>query len=46
MSENTTQFIKGLQRAWLAEQASARVYKALARRETSEARRRVLLKLA
>ncbi len=46
MSENKTEFIKGLQRAWLAEQASARVYRALARRETSEARRRVLLKLA
>jgi VIT1/CCC1 family predicted Fe2+/Mn2+ transporter/rubrerythrin len=46
MNENQTHFIKGLQRAWLLEQASARIYRALARRETSEARQRVLLKLA
>ena len=39
-------FIKGLQRAWLAEQTSARLYRALAARESSEARRKVLLKLA
>ncbi|MCL4504516.1 MAG: VIT1/CCC1 transporter family protein [Chloroflexi bacterium] len=46
MSENREQFIKGLQKAWLAEQSSARIYRDLARREKSEARRRVLLKLA
>ncbi len=46
MSEIKPEFTKGLQRAWLLEQASARIYKALAQRETSEARRRVLLKLA
>jgi VIT1/CCC1 family predicted Fe2+/Mn2+ transporter/rubrerythrin len=39
-------FIKGLQHAWLREQASIRLYKALAEREKNESRRRVLLKLA
>jgi VIT1/CCC1 family predicted Fe2+/Mn2+ transporter/rubrerythrin len=39
-------FIQGLQRAWLAEQASLRVYRDLARREKNPARQNVLLKLA
>ena len=39
-------FIKGLQRAWQAEQASLRIYRALAQRESNENRRQVLLKLA
>jgi VIT1/CCC1 family predicted Fe2+/Mn2+ transporter/rubrerythrin len=44
--ENQQQFIAGLQRAWQREQASARIYRALAEREQNEARRAVLLKLA
>lgn len=40
------QFIKGLQRAWQQEQASARIYRALAQHESNEARRTTLLKLA
>ena len=39
-------FIQGLQRAWLAEQASLRIYRDLARREKNPARRNVLLKLS
>jgi VIT1/CCC1 family predicted Fe2+/Mn2+ transporter/rubrerythrin len=39
-------FIKGLQHAWLREQASVRLYRALAEREKNESRRKVLLKLA
>ena len=39
-------FIRGLQRAWLAEQASLRIYGDLARHEKNPARRNVLLKLA
>jgi vacuolar iron transporter family protein len=39
-------FIQGLQRAWLAEQASLRIYRDLARREKNPARQNVLLKLA
>ena len=46
MNEKQQQFIQGLQKAWLAEQASQRLYKALARNEKSDARRRVLMKLA
>src|SRR5512143_1280078 len=46
MAGNEQPFIQGLQKAWLAEQASQRIYRALARNEKSEARRRVLLKLA
>jgi vacuolar iron transporter family protein len=40
------QFIRGLQRAWLAEQASLRIYRDLAKHEKSTSRRNVLLKLA
>src|SRR5512143_3143489 len=43
---NRAKFISGLQRAWQAEQASQRIYRALAQRETNENRRQVLLKLA
>ena len=39
-------YIKGLLKAWNNEQASARIYRALAERETSETRRNVLIKLA
>lgn len=39
-------FIKGLQHAWLREQASIRIYRALAEREKNASRRKVLLKLA
>jgi VIT1/CCC1 family predicted Fe2+/Mn2+ transporter len=39
-------FIRGLQQAWRREQASARIYRALAERESTETRRNVLLKLA
>jgi VIT1/CCC1 family predicted Fe2+/Mn2+ transporter/rubrerythrin len=39
-------FIWGLQRAWLAEQASLRIYGDLARHEKNPARRNVLIKLA
>jgi VIT1/CCC1 family predicted Fe2+/Mn2+ transporter len=41
-----TRFIEGLQRAWQRERASERIYRALAQRETNEARRKVLLNLA
>jgi VIT1/CCC1 family predicted Fe2+/Mn2+ transporter/rubrerythrin len=43
---DTVAFIKGLQHAWQREQASARIYRALAEHEPSETRRNVLLKLA
>ena len=39
-------FIQGLQQAWLAEQASLRIYRDLAAHEKSPPRRNVLLKLA
>jgi VIT1/CCC1 family predicted Fe2+/Mn2+ transporter/rubrerythrin len=39
-------FIQGLQRAWLAEQASLRLYKDLAAHEKNPSRRNVLLKLS
>ncbi|HEY3341475.1 MAG TPA: VIT1/CCC1 transporter family protein [Anaerolineae bacterium] len=39
-------FIKDLQHAWLREQSSVRLYRALAEREKNESRRKVLLKLA
>lgn len=39
-------FIKGLQRAWLAEQTSIRIYRDLARHEKNQSRQKVLLKLA
>jgi VIT1/CCC1 family predicted Fe2+/Mn2+ transporter/rubrerythrin len=45
-ADDRTQFITGLQRAWQVEQASQRVYQALAQRESNENRRQVLLKLA
>lgn len=40
------QFIKGLQSAYLREQVSARIYRALAAREENESRKRALEKLA
>jgi vacuolar iron transporter family protein len=40
------EFIRGLQRAWSAEQASLRIYGDLARHEKDPSRRKVLLKLA
>ncbi len=47
MPDDTNQpFIRGLQLAWRREQASARIYRALAEREPTETRRKVLLKLA
>jgi VIT1/CCC1 family predicted Fe2+/Mn2+ transporter/rubrerythrin len=45
-SQDREQFIKGLQHAWRQEQASQRIYRALAAREENEARRGVLLHLA
>ena len=42
----SAKFIRGLQRAWLAEQASLRIYGDLARHEKNPTRRNVLLKLA
>jgi VIT1/CCC1 family predicted Fe2+/Mn2+ transporter/rubrerythrin len=39
-------FIQGLQQAWLAEQASLRIYRELAQHEKNPARQKVLLKLA
>ena len=45
-ADDREKFIKGLQRAWRAEQASQRIYQALARRESDASRRQVLLKLA
>ncbi len=39
-------YVQGLLKAWNNEQASARIYRALAERETSETRRNVLIKLA
>ncbi len=39
-------FVRGLKRAWLGEQASLRIYHALAAHEKSPERRRILLKLA
>ena len=47
MPDDTNEpFIRGLQQAWRREQASARIYRALAEREPTETRRKVLLKLA
>lgn len=43
---DSDKFIRGLQRAWLAEQAGLRIYQELARHEKNPARRNVLLKLA
>jgi VIT1/CCC1 family predicted Fe2+/Mn2+ transporter/rubrerythrin len=40
------EFIRGLQRAWLAEQTGLRIYRELARHEKNPARRNVLVKLA
>ena len=45
-SDGNPEFVAGLQRAWQREQASKRIYEALAARETNESRRNVLLKLA
>ncbi|MGA2112888.1 MAG: VIT1/CCC1 transporter family protein [Anaerolineales bacterium] len=46
LPKDRQQFIKGLQHAWLQEQAGMRTYRALAQHEANEARRGVLLKLA
>ncbi len=43
---DTKRFIEGLQKAWLAEQKSLRLYRALAEHETNASRRNVLYKLA
>ncbi len=43
---NKEKFIKGLQIAWQKEQASARLYRALAEKENDPSRRNVLIKLA
>lgn len=40
------EYIKGLLQAWQKEQASQRIYRALAQRESNEARRKALLGLA
>jgi VIT1/CCC1 family predicted Fe2+/Mn2+ transporter/rubrerythrin len=45
-SNGPEQFINGLQQAWRRERATARLYRALAERETNDARRDVLMKLA
>jgi VIT1/CCC1 family predicted Fe2+/Mn2+ transporter/rubrerythrin len=45
-SSDLQPFIQGLRRAWQQEQAGARIYRALAGHERSQARRQVLLKLA
>jgi VIT1/CCC1 family predicted Fe2+/Mn2+ transporter/rubrerythrin len=45
-STNSEKFIQGLQRAWLAEQASLRLYKDLALHEKNPSKRNVLLKLS
>ena len=45
-TSDQSKFVKGLQRAWRKEQASRRIYAALARRERNETRRKVLLRLA
>ena len=45
-STQSEKFIRGLQRAWLAEQSSLRIYGDLARHEKNPTRRNVLLKLA
>jgi VIT1/CCC1 family predicted Fe2+/Mn2+ transporter/rubrerythrin len=46
METKEAPFIKGLQRAWARERATARIYRALAEHEKIDARRNVLLKLA
>jgi hypothetical protein len=43
---DNSRFVAALQRAWQREQASARLYRALAAQESNEARRAVLQKLA
>ena len=45
-NHDSDRFILGLQKAWLAEQKSLRLYRALASHETNPSRRNVLLKLA
>ncbi len=45
-SSDSEKFVQGLQRAWLAEQKSLRLYRALAAHEQNPSRRNVLLKLA
>src|SRR5512141_2002851 len=44
--DNSQKFIRGLMRAWRAEQASLRIYQALAEQEKNPARRKVLFKLS
>jgi VIT1/CCC1 family predicted Fe2+/Mn2+ transporter/rubrerythrin len=43
---NGREFVLGLQQAWRRERATARLYRALAERETNDARHDVLMKLA
>jgi vacuolar iron transporter family protein len=45
-TDGSHKFIQGLQKAWLAEQKSLRLYKDLADHETNPSRRGVLLRLA
>ena len=45
-NSNSHRFIEGLQKAWLAEQKSLRLYKDLAKHEANTSRRGVLLRLA
>jgi len=45
-NHNSDRFIQGLQKAWLAEQKSLRLYRDLAEHESNPSRRGVLLKLA
>lgn len=45
-NQNQQRFIQGLKRAWRQEQASQRLYQALADHETNLVRRNVLIKLA
>ena len=46
ISNQSEEFIRGLQRAWLAEQTGLKIYRELALHEKDPARRNVLLKLA
>ncbi len=45
-NKDSGRFIQGLQKAWLAEQKSLRLYRALADHESNASRRSVLLRLA
>ncbi len=45
-SEDNEKFIRGLQKAWLAEQKSLRLYRALGDHESDPARKKVMFRLA